>query len=61
MKKELPPSQASEYRWLKQQVDRAQDEAYRRDADNRSKIKLELARTELSAFVRKMRTMGYNI
>lgn len=61
MKPKLPPALEAEYKWLKRQVDRAQDEAFRRDANKRAGIALQLARTELSAFVSKLRKEGFEI
>ena len=58
---QLNPADAAYYKFLKQEVDRAQDEAYRRDANRRSKIKLELARVELLTFVKNKREEGFNI
>lgn len=57
----LNPADEAYYKFLKQQVDRAQDEAFRRDANRRAKIKLEMARVELSAFVKEKRKEGYRI
>lgn len=61
MTNKLPPALEAEYKWLKRQLDQAQDEMYKRDANRRAAITLQLARTELSAFVSKMRQEGYNI
>ena len=61
MTNKLPPALEAEYKWLKRQLDQAQDEMYKRDANRRAAIKLSLARSELSAFVSKMRQEGYNI
>ena len=57
----LNPADEAYYKFLKQQVDRAQDEAFRRDANRRAKIKLEMARVELSTFVKSKRSQGYHI
>lgn len=57
----LTPAQEAEYKFLKQQVDRWQDESMRRDADPYASTKLFYAREELRIFVSRRRAEGVNI
>ena len=59
--KELNPAQVAEYRFLKGQVDRLMDEAYRRDPPSDAAQRLEYARIELRNFVSARRKEGINI
>ena len=49
------------YKFLKQQVDNAQDELFKVDANRRAKINYKLAKDELSKFVSQKRKEGHNI
>lgn len=58
---DLTPAQQEEYRFLRSQVDRLQDEAYGRDPDPRSKERLFYAREDLRQFVAARRKEGVSI
>ena len=57
----LSPALKFEYRFLKQQVDRLQDELGRRDRPKTTEQDLVRAREELKSFVSKLRSEGINI
>ena len=57
----LSPAQQFEYRFLKQQVDRLQDELGRRDRPRNTEQDLYRAREELKSFVSRMRMNGIKI
>ncbi len=62
----LTPFQENELQWLKQQVDRLQDDKYKTTADNDTqKLNIErdlwVAREELDVFVRNLRKAGKKI
>jgi hypothetical protein len=57
----LNPFQESELKYLRQQVDRLQDDQNRRDAYPNAKHDLWVAREELNNFVQSMRKAGVNI
>ena len=61
--KDLSPALKFEYRFLKQQVDRLQDELGRRDRPKNFNTEQDLfrAREELKMFVSKLRKEGVNI
>ena len=61
--KDLSPALKYEYRFLKQQVDRLQDELGRRDRPKNFNTEQDLfrAREELKMFVSKLRKEGINI
>ena len=61
--KDLSPALKFEYRFLKQQVDRLQDELGRRDRPKNFNTEQDLfrAREELKMFVSKLRKKGVNI
>lgn len=58
---QLSPADAAYYKFLKQQVDNAQDELFKVDANRRAKINYKLAKDELTKFVSQKRKEGYNI
>jgi hypothetical protein len=57
----LTAFQASQLNFLRSQVDRAQDERYRRDSANDSEVKLFQAQRELTEFTKNLRSAGKNI
>ncbi len=57
----LSPALKFEYKFLKQQVDRLQDELGRRDRPRNTEQDLWRAREELKQFVSKLRTKGIKI
>ena len=57
----LNPFQKGLYRFLKQQVDRLEEERYRYDARPNIQQDLWRAREELKSFVSKLRTNGVKI
>ena len=57
----LTPFQENELVWLRQQVDRLQDEEHRRDARPNVQRDLCLAREHLDVFVRNLRGVGKKI
>jgi len=57
----LTPAQESELKFLRQRVDRNQDEAYRSDALPNAKNNLFAAREELDRYVRELRQWGHKI
>lgn len=59
--KQLTPALEAEYKWLKRQVDHAQDELYKVDANRTANIKYKLAVDDLKNFVSDRRKEGYNI
>ena len=61
MTNRLPPALEAEYKWLKRQVDHAQDELYKIDANRRASINYKLAVDDLKKFVSDRRKEGYNI
>ena len=58
---QLSPALKYEYRFLKQQVDRLEEERYRYDARPNIQQDLWRAREELKSFVSKLRTNGVKI
>jgi len=57
----LTAFQASQLQFLRSEVDRAQDERYRRDADNNAEVRLFQAQRELTGFTKNLRAAGKNI
>jgi len=57
----LSPALKFEYKFLKQQVDRLQDQLGRRDRPRNTEQDLWRAREELKQFVSKLRTKGIKI
>ena len=57
----LTPFQENELKWLRRQVDRAQDDAHRTDAHPNAKQDLWVAREHLDVFVRGLRKAGKKI
>lgn len=57
----LTAFQASQLQFLRSEVDRAQDERFRRDADNNAENRLFRAQVELKDFINKLRDAGKNI
>ena len=57
----LSPALKYEYRFLKQQVDRLQNELGRRDRPKNTEQDLFRAREEFKSFVSRMRMNGVNI
>tara|TARA_R110000824_G_scaffold136188_2_gene299745 strand:+ start:145 stop:333 length:189 start_codon:yes stop_codon:yes gene_type:complete len=57
----LTAFQASQLQFLRSEVDRAQDERFRRDADNNAENRLFRAQAELKDFINKLRDAGKNI
>tara|TARA_R100000654_G_scaffold19595_1_gene40040 strand:+ start:383 stop:571 length:189 start_codon:yes stop_codon:yes gene_type:complete len=57
----LSPAQKFEYRFLKQQVNRLEEERYRYDARPNIQQDLWKAREELKEFVSRLRTNGVKI
>ena len=57
----LNPAQQFEYRFLKQQVDRLEQEQYSRDKRPNTERELYQARRDLKEFVRKLRENGIQI
>ena len=58
---DLTAFQASQLQFLRAEVDRAQDERYRRDADNNAEVRLFQAQRELKGFTKNLRAAGKNI
>ena len=58
---QLSPALKYEYRFLKQQVDRLEEERYRYDARPNIQQDLWRAREELKSFVSKLRNNGIKI
>jgi len=58
---DLTAFQASQLQWLRSQVDRAQDDSLRKDAQNNAQHKLFYAREELRMFTSNLRKAGKNI
>ena len=58
---QLTTFQAAQLKWLKQQVDKLQDERYRKDARPNIQRELFAAREELDNYVQALRDGGYNI
>lgn len=59
--KELDPANTAILRYLRQQVDRLQDERYRRDARPSIKNELQIAMRDLQKFTSDLRKQGYRI
>ena len=57
----LTPFQASHLQFLRSEVDRAQDERFRRDADSKAEVRLFRAQAELKDFIKNLRGAGKNI
>lgn len=57
----MTPAQKEEYKFLRQQVDRLQDEVYRKDPDPRAKERLFYAQEDLRRFVQARRKEGVKI
>ena len=58
---DLTAFQASQLQFLRSEVDRAQDEKFRKDADSNAEVKLFQAQKELKGFTKNLRTAGKNI
>ena len=58
---QLSPALKYEYRFLKQQVDRLQDELGRKDRPKNTEHDLYRAREELKSFISRMRMNGIKI
>jgi hypothetical protein len=58
---DLTAFQASQLQWLRSEVDRAQEDAYRADPHPNAQNKLFYARNELKAFTSGLRSAGKNI
>jgi hypothetical protein len=61
MQKALNPAQEAELKFLKQRVDRCQDERFRPEASPNANQNLMAASEELSRYVKELRTYGYHI
>jgi hypothetical protein len=59
--KDLSPADQAILRYLRQQVDRLQDERYRKDARPSIKNELQIAIRDLKRFTSEKRQEGYNI
>ncbi len=59
--KELSPADQAILRYLRQQVDRLQDERYRKDARPSIKNELQISIRDLKRFTSEKRQEGYNI
>lgn len=57
----LTPADQAILTYLRQQVDRLQDERYRRDARPSIKNELHIAQRDLKEFTSKLRKQGVNI
>lgn len=57
----MTPAQKEEYKFLRRQVDRLQDEVYRKDPDPRAKERLFYAQEDLRRFVQARRKEGVKI
>ena len=57
----LTPADQAILTYLRQQVDRLQDERYRRDARPSIKNELQIAQRDLAEFTSKLRKQGANI
>ena len=57
----LSPAQESELKFLRQRVDRQQDEVYKKDALPNAQNNLWAAREELDRYVRELRQWGHKI
>jgi hypothetical protein len=57
----LTPADQAILTYLRQQVDRLQDERYRRDARPSIKNELQIAQRDLKEFTSKLRKQGVNI
>lgn len=58
---ELKPAEQHILKYLRQQVDRLQDERYRTDARPSINNEIYAAQQELKRYVSKLRKKGYNI
>ena len=58
---DLTAFQASQLQWLRSEVDRAQEDAYRADPHPNAQNNLFYARNELKAFTSGLRSAGKNI
>ena len=58
---DLTAFQASQLQWLRSEVDRAQEDAYRADPHPNAQNKLFYARQELKEFTSNLRVAGKNI
>jgi len=58
---ELDPANQAILKYLRQQVDRLQDERYRQDARPSIKNELQIAIRDLKRFTSELRQKGYNI
>ena len=59
--KELDPANQAILKYLRQQVDRLQDERYRQDARPSIRNELQIAIRDLKRFTSELRQQGYNI
>jgi len=60
-KKQLPPAQQFELRYLKQQESKWSEERFKYNRDPNAEAKHYRAKEDLSNFVSKLRIQGYNI
>jgi len=58
MQRQLTPVELAELKFLRQQVDAAEQAAYVRDPSNETKQKLYRAREELAHFTKNLREQG---
>jgi len=58
---ELSDFQAGQLRFLKQEVNRCQDQVYRRDSDNWDQQRLWYARENLKRYVEQLRNLGKKV
>ena len=58
---ELSPAEQAILQYLRNQVDRLQDERYRRDARPSIANELQIAQRDLKQFTSDLRQKGYNI
>lgn len=59
--KELSPADQAILQYLRNQVDRLQDERYRRDARPSIANELQIAQRDLTQYTSDLRKKGYNI
>ena len=58
---DLTAFQASQLQFLRSEVDRAQDERYRRDPTSDAEVRMFQAQKELKEFTKNLRAAGKNI
>jgi len=61
IRKELPPAQAAELRFLRQQADFWMEAQFKTDASPSAKQRYWMAKSDLTKFVSNRRKEGYNI